>query len=166
MRFAAVLVAVTTGGAVVATAAPAVGSDGWGLNGTYTATSNGDWARTNDSYHDETSVRSTWTITTTCSTKVDCVGHVESDLGWSADVESRGGVWVVKRDVPNWERCGDGTSATGQQIFTFWGANDQGYVDIDSTTYAGFDRTSGPSGACGINKDLVIQMPFRLDKVG
>ncbi|MDT5195205.1 MAG: hypothetical protein QOH20_1959, partial [Mycobacterium sp.] len=37
--------------------------DDLALNGTYLATSNGDWAKTNESYHDETTVRSTWTIT-------------------------------------------------------------------------------------------------------
>jgi hypothetical protein len=28
------------------------------------------------------------------------------------------------------------------------------------------DKSSGDSGACGINKTLVITMPFRLEKVG
>ena len=35
-------------------------ADDLALNGTYIATSNGDWARTNDSYHDEQTVRSTY----------------------------------------------------------------------------------------------------------
>jgi len=31
-----------------------------------------------------------------------------------------------------------------------------------SMIFAGVDKTSGDSGACGINKALVITMPFRL----
>ncbi len=42
--------------------------DGIALNGTYTAFSDGVWAKTNDSFHDERSVTQTWTITSTCST--------------------------------------------------------------------------------------------------
>ena len=35
------------------------------LNGRFLATSNGDWAMTNDVYRDEASVRSIWTIAMT-----------------------------------------------------------------------------------------------------
>ena len=38
-------------------APPAQAAGKWALNGTYTATSNGEWARTNDVFHDEVSVR-------------------------------------------------------------------------------------------------------------
>ena len=59
---------------VLASGVPTAGASGaeWGLNGTYVATSNGQWAQTNDIYRDEASVRSTWTISTTCSTPVEC----------------------------------------------------------------------------------------------
>jgi hypothetical protein len=30
---------------------------------------------------------------------------------------------------------------------------------------AGVDQTAGDSGACGINKALVISLPFRLDQM-
>ena len=55
---------------VVVSAPPAQADpdDGVALNGTYTAFSDGVWAKTNDSFHDERSVTQTWTITTTCST--------------------------------------------------------------------------------------------------
>jgi hypothetical protein len=138
---------------------------GWGLNGTYVATSNGDWARTNDSFHDEATVRSTWTITTECTSKPECQGRVDSDQGWSAAITSTAGNWVVKRELPDWEKCADGTSATGLQIYNFSGVNPQGFVDLDSTVFAGFDKTRGLSGACGINKALIVTLPFRLDKV-
>lgn len=66
-------------GVAVPTAA-ATGDD-WGLNGTYAAVSNGDWAKTNDIYHNEATVRSTWTVSTTCSTPLECTGRVTSDQG-------------------------------------------------------------------------------------
>ena len=58
--------------AILASEVPAAVASGdqWGLNGTYVATSNGQWAQTNEIYRDEASVRSTWTISTTCSTPV------------------------------------------------------------------------------------------------
>jgi hypothetical protein len=140
--------------------------DEWGLNGTYIATSIGGWAQTNDVYHDEASVRSTWTISTTCSTPVECTGRVTSDLGWSADVNIHGSKYVVKRDIPNWEPCPNGAARAGHQIYRFYPVDERGWVSVGSTIFAGVDKTSGDSGACGINKALVITMPFRLEKVG
>jgi hypothetical protein len=147
-----------------APAAHAVGEN-WAINGTYLATSNGDWAKTNDSYHTEATVRSTWTIATTCVNATDCAGQVASDLGWTADIYSRASIWYVKRDVPNWEQCADGTSAPGHQIYRFIPVDANGQVDATSTTYGGLDFTTGPSGACGINKWLRIDLPFRLEKI-
>ena len=144
----------------------AASGDDWGLNGTYAATSIGNWAQTNDVYRDEATVRSKWTITTTCSTPLECTGRVVSDLGWSADVSLHGSEYVVKRDIPNWEPCPIGAARTGHQIYRFYPVDESGAVAWDSTVLAGFDKTSGDSGACGINKALVITMPFRLEKVG
>jgi hypothetical protein len=143
----------------------AASGDQWGLNGTYAATSNGQWAQTNDIYRDEASVRSTWTIGMTCSTPVECTGRVASDLGWSADVSIHGSEYVVKRDIPNWEPCPDGAARTGHQIYRFYPVDERGWVEWGSTVLAGIDKTSGDSGACGINKALVITMPFRLEKI-
>jgi len=164
VRRAAVIPVVTL--ALAGPPATASGDESWGLNGTYTATSNGDWAQTNDIYHDEASVRSTWTISTTCSTPVECTGRVSSDLGWSADVAIHGSEYVLKRDIPNWQPCPDGTARTGHQIYRFYPVDEKGWVSFGSTVFAGVDRTSGDSGACGVNKALVITMPFRLEKVG
>ena len=162
--------AVVAGGVVVAILAggvPTAGASGeWGLNGTYVATSNGQWAQTNEIYRDEASVRSNWTISTTCSTPVECTGRVSSDLGWSADVSIHGSEYVVKRDIPNWQPCPDGSARTGHQIYRFYPVDERGWISWDSTVLAGFDKTVGDSGACGINKALVINMPFRLEKVG
>jgi hypothetical protein len=159
---AALIVAVAGGFAV-----PTAGASGddWGLNGTYAAMSNGDWAQTNEVYHNEATVRSTWTISTTCTSPVDCTGRVNSDQGWSEDVNFHGSEYVVKRDLPNWEPCANGTSRTGHQIYRFYPVNETGLVSVGSTTFAGVDLTAGETGACGINKALVITMPFRLDKV-
>jgi hypothetical protein len=143
-------------------------SDGdWGLNGSYTATSNGEWARTNEAFHDEASIRSTWTITTQCSYPTECTGTVSSDFGWSAPIYKTGGVWYVKRTVDNWEPCPDGTTAPGLQVYRFSPVVPDGsQTDPTSTTLVGEDQTTGQGGACGINKPLFINMPFKLVKTG
>jgi len=147
---------------------PAHASDGdWGLNGTYTATSNGEWAKTNERFQDEASLRSTWTISTVCSYPTECTGTVSSDFGWTAPIYKTGGVWYVKRTVENWEPCPDGTAAAGLEVFRFVPTRPDGAkVDPTSTTLVGEDQTTGPSGACGISKPLFISMPFKLVKVG
>jgi hypothetical protein len=88
---------------------------------------------------------------------MDCTGRVTSDQGWSANLRLVGGdLWIVAHDVPNWEKCEDGTTAPGHQTFKF-SADEK---------LAGWDRTVGPSGACGANKWLTIEMPFKLVEVG
>jgi hypothetical protein len=137
------------------------------INGTFLATSNGDWAKTNEVYHDEVTVRAVWTITSTCSDRWDCTGSVTSDRGWTAPLRRTADSWEVERDLPNWEPCADGTGATGHQKYRFWHVAEDGRVDLSDTSriFAGEDRTIGPSGACGINRWLVIRMPFRLEKL-
>ena len=133
------------------------------LNGTYLATSNGEWAMTNESFHDEATTRSTWVITSSCSTPQDCTGTVTSDQGWTAAISFRSGdKWRVDRELPNWENCADGTSATGTQRYVFWPSDESGVVDMSSPILTGWDETGGPSGACGWNKTLRIRMPFKL----
>jgi hypothetical protein len=132
-------------------------TDSVALNGTYTATSDGTAAKTNYAFHTEATVTSTWTITSSCNNPADCAGRVVSDQGWSANLRLVGGdLWVVAHDVENWEHCQDGTAAPGHQTFKF-SADDN---------LAGWDYTVGPSGACGANKWLVIEMPFKLVKTG
>lgn len=133
------------------------------LNGTYLATSNGEWATTNDSFHDEATVRSTWTITSSCSTPYDCTGTVTSDQGWTAALTFRSGdKWRLDRELPNWETCADGTAATGLQQYVFWPSDADGKIDFNSTTLTGWQQTTGPSGACGKNWVLDIRSPFKL----
>lgn len=105
------LALVLAGGTPVPTAAAS--GDQWGLNGTYLATCNGDWAKTNDIDHNEATVRSRWTVSTTCSTPLECTGRVISDPGWSADVGIHGSEYVLKRDIPDWEPCPNATPERG-----------------------------------------------------
>jgi hypothetical protein len=153
--------AVVTWGACAAPLANADPNDGVAINGTYTAFSDGQWAKTNDSYHDEASVTQTWTITSTCTTYQDCTGTVTSDQGWSStNLVYMSGRWKVSHTVENWEHCQDGTAVPGEQAFTFW----RGYPDKSKIT--GLDQTIGPSGGCGFNKWLHVTMPLRLTPVG
>jgi hypothetical protein len=134
--------------------------DDTALKGTYTVISDGQWAQTNESYHDEKSVTQTWTITSTCSSFLDCTGRVTSDQGWSADARYLSGVWRVVRTAENWEPCADGTAAPGEQSFQFW--PDKG----SPPNLTGWDKTIGPSGACGFNRWLTVTMPLKLIKIG
>lgn len=138
------------------------------LNGTFAAHSDGVWAKTNDVFHDETPADSTWTATTSCTADFpNCAGQVASSAGWSAPATCQaGGMWYVRRHLERWEHCGDGTDVPGDQLFYFspqlTGAPSFSAV----TTFTGIDRTVGPSGGCGINKPLVIEIPFQLTKIG
>ncbi|WP_228032373.1 hypothetical protein [Mycolicibacterium sp. P9-22] len=159
---AATLAAAITG--LQPATASANGND-WGLNGTYIATSNGEWSKTNAVFEDRPSLRSTWTISTQCSYPGECTGTVDSDFGWSAPIYQKSGVWYVKHQIDNWVPCVDGTSAPGLQEFRFAPTTPSGdRVDPDSKTLVGEDRTTGQSGACGINLPVFINMPFKLTK--
>lgn len=161
---AASVVAVAVTGIGLASGAQATENE-WGLNGRYTATSNGEYAKTNEVFRDEASLRSTWTITTTCSYPTECTGTVVSDFGWTAPIYKTGGVWYVKHTVQDWIPCPDGTAAPGLQVFRFVPVNEDGSMtDPASTTLAGEDQTTGPSGACGVSKPVFITMPFKLVK--
>jgi hypothetical protein len=158
--------AVIVGTVVAIPATPAAGSPAdWGLNGTYVATSNGEWSKRNDIFHDEASIRSTWTISSTCSYPGECTGTVISDWGWSAPIYQHSAVWFVKRTVDNWQPCPDGTAAPGLQVFRFYpGTPDGSAADPASSTLLGADQTTGVSGSCGSSKVLFIDMPFKLVK--
>ena len=149
----------------VAVAPPANAAE-WAINGTFTATSNGEWARTNDVLHEELSVRAIWTISSECSYPTECTGTVSSDQGWSAPIYQTGGEWYVKHVVPQWMPCPDGSAADGFQVFRFKRMTPDGdYTDPSSNTLIGEDATSGPSGACGRSLAKFITMPFKLVKV-
>jgi hypothetical protein len=156
LRIGAAVASATMVAALPANADP---GDGIAINGTFTAFSDGEWAQTSASYHDEKSVTQTWTVTSSCTTYQDCTGRVTSDQGWTGDLVYLSGRWKVAHTIDNWEPCIDGAAAKGQQVFTFW----KGYPD---PALKGWDTTQGPSGACGWNKDLNIRLPFTLTPTG
>jgi hypothetical protein len=163
---ARVAVAVATLSLGMVSASPAQAAD-WALNGRFVATSNGDWATTNEVYRDLPSVRSIWTITMTCSNVVTCDGTVASDAGWSADIAVRSTDYYVVRDLPDWQRCADGTgrTVTGHQRYRFYPVGPDGNILAGSPVFAGTDKTSGESGGCSLNEKVQIEMPFRLEKL-
>ena len=134
----------------------------YALNGTFIATSNGEWAKSNEVFHDEDSVRGTWTVSSTCTSASDCSGSASSDWGWTAPIYKTDGTWYVKRSVPAWMRCPDGTFVDGFQIYRFFPAGPDGSYRRVSDVFVGEDRTEGPSGACGKNMPLEIRLPFKL----
>ncbi|MFN8071089.1 MAG: hypothetical protein U0R66_04675 [Mycobacterium sp.] len=161
-----VVIAATALIAGVAVAPPAHAAE-WALNGTFTATSNGEWARTNDIFHNEAVVRAVWTVSSVCSYPTECTGTVSSNQGWSAPIYQTGGEWYVKHVVPQWMPCPDGSTADGFQVFRFKRMTPDGdYTDPSSNTLVGEDATTGPSGACGRSIAKIITMPFKLVQVG
>ncbi|MGV0787959.1 hypothetical protein ABQF33_13680 [Mycolicibacterium sp. XJ2] len=161
------LVVAAVAAVTVAALAPHAHAADAAINGRYLATSNGDWAMTNDVYRDLPSVRSTWTIAMTCTDDVNCTGTVHSDAGWSAEIVTTNGEYIVKRELPHWQHCADSTgrTVTGHQSYRFFPVGDDGFLLPGSRVFAGFDKTSGESGACSLNEMTEIEMPFRLDKL-
>src|SRR5882724_6725907 len=90
MRSAKALITATTvaatvcGGLGTASIARATTKEEVAINGTFRATSVGDYAQRNDQYFGEPTVYQTWTISSTCDTFQECHGTVSSDQGWSA----------------------------------------------------------------------------------
>jgi hypothetical protein len=156
------------GSAVCLGAAPQARAYNPAISGTYTATNVGSLARTNTVLHPEEMIRSTWTITSSCTTAQDCSGEVHSDQGWTAPIYMHDGlIWNVKRDLPNWETCPDGSTWTARDFIFFYPANpDTGEIAQGSPVFAGRQKTTAPSGACGNNAPLYIDQPFRLDRIG
>ncbi|MGV0813903.1 hypothetical protein ABQF34_18220 [Mycolicibacterium boenickei] len=137
------------------------------LNGAYRAVSDGAWAKTNEIFHDEATVTSTWTISTTCSAETyDCAGEVTSSQGWNAPIRcDSAGLWSVRRQLDGWETCQDGTAAPAEQLMYF-SPDLSGAPSFDEvSSFSGWDRTVGISGGCGINRPLVIEMPFQLTRI-
>ncbi len=158
--------------------APSAQAEDYGiaLNGTYRAVSNGDWAQSSEGpygaggamvYRDQATKVETWTMSSDCVSPIECAGEVKSDAGWTAPLKWNGNGWFVNRDIPNWEPCPDGTAAPGHQSFGLWpydvslSRRDPKFRDL----IVGFEKTQAPSGACGVSKPLVIQLPVRLEKL-
>jgi hypothetical protein len=139
----------------------------YAMNGTYSVVSNGEWARMNDRYQDEPSVRSEWTVSTVCTTALTCSGTVTSTLGWTEDVYTgTGNTWYVKHYVADWIPCPDGTMAPGLQVYKFYPSNEDGMSQRISDLGVGEDETTGVSGNCGRNRSLVLNLPVKITKIG
>ncbi|MCP9273339.1 Rv2253/PknI dimerization domain-containing protein [Mycolicibacterium arenosum] len=134
-------------------------------NGTYYVVSNGEWARTNDRYQDEPSVRSTWTVNTTCTSAFTCAGKVTSSLGWTEDIYKTNDSWYVKHYVSDWIPCPDGTRGPGLQVYRFYSADEEGMKTDNTDLYVGEDQTTGESGACGRNKSVVLTLPVKISRI-
>lgn len=140
----------------------------WGveLNGRFLVTSNGDWAKTNEVFHDEKTKRQVWTVTSVCESPAYCTGHIVSSEGWETDGHYTADRWVVRRTVPNWAPCYDGTFASGMEEFRFWPVDANGLrYTTDGSTFGGVDNTRTVSGACGRNNPLIIELPLRLQRI-
>jgi hypothetical protein len=152
-----------------ASTARAITKEEVAINGTYRVTSIGNWAKINDQFNGEPTTVQTWTLSSTCTTFLNCDGTVKSDEGWSAQLYMLDGtMWYARHEVPNWERCQDGSAFTGKQTFNFYPVDPDGSGEfkIGSPVLAGKNKTTGPSGACGQNQWLTIDLPMRLDKIG
>ncbi|MDT5048904.1 MAG: hypothetical protein QOG75_4798 [Mycobacterium sp.] len=152
-----------------ASTARAITKEEVAINGTYRVTSIGNWAKINDQFNGQPTTVQTWTLSSTCTTFQNCDGTLKSDEGWSARLYMLDGVmWYARQEVPNWERCQDGSAFTGKQTFSFYPVDPDGSGEfkIGSPVLAGKNKTVGPSGACGQNQWLAIELPMRLDKIG
>lgn len=163
MRTARTLVTISAGCVFISAwnspAAVAGPNDGVAIEGAYVVVSDGLMARTNERFKDEATVTARWNVTSNCTDYQSCTGRVESDQGWTADLTYISNVWYVRRTLPNWEPCPDGSAAPGEQTYYFWRDPN------NAAELIGWDHTIGPSGACGINKSLVIKLPLRLTPV-
>ena len=162
-------------GSLVSAASAQATDYGVALNGPYRAFSNGEWAQTSAGpngaggamvYIDQPSKMETWTVTSDCISPIECIGEVRSDAGWTGALKFNGDSWRVDRDIPNWQPCPDGTAAPGHQNFALWGF-DPSTSEKNKTRdlIVGWERTMGPTGACGYNKPVVTQLPVRLEKI-
>lgn len=140
----------------------------WGVNlsGTWRVFSDGEWARTNEVKIEERSVLETWTIDMSCLSPIECTGEVKSSLGWTGSLRLDD-FYFVEHVVPNWMPCPNGTFATGYQKFQLWGVDPptQQRIKRNLATLAGRNITKSDSGACGVNKSKVIELPVRMDRI-
>ncbi|MCH9729460.1 MAG: hypothetical protein K0U84_07260 [Actinomycetia bacterium] len=158
--------------AVMATvgAAPAAQATDFGtaLNGTFRVKSDGQWARTNGVKIKQETVVETWVVTTSCVSPIECSGVVTSDRGWTGTARLDD-FWFVEHVIPNWIPCSDGSGLfySGLQKFMLWGIDQatEGRTYTDSDFWAGRNVTKGPSGACGVNKPVVIELPVSMVKI-
>ncbi|MCH9668643.1 MAG: hypothetical protein K0U76_05645 [Actinomycetia bacterium] len=139
---------------------------GTALNGTFRVKSDGQWARTNGVKIKQETVVETWKITTSCVSPIECSGVVTSDRGWTGTARLAD-YWFIEHVIDDWIPCSDGMFFSGLQKFILWGIDpateERTYTDSDY--WAGRNVTKGPSGACGVNNPVVIELPVSMVKI-
>ena len=169
MRVVSVLVGAATATVMagLGVAAPAHASNyGIELNGQYLVTSNGDWAKSNEVFHNERTIRQVWTTSSSCASPSKCTGQLTSSEGWTAPMRYSEDQWIVDRFIPDWQPCYDGSASGNNQKFRFWPVDSNGQRgNTDGSTFGGFVENHGLSGACGKNLPLVITVPLRVQRI-
>jgi hypothetical protein len=153
-------------------AAPAHAQFDTNMNGTYQVMSDGEWAQREAApgggpvFIDQKTVTETWTVNTSCESPIECSGTVTSSLGWTGTARLDD-FWYVDHEVPNWLPCPDGSFAPGHQKFILKSidpATNESRL-TNTNFYMGRNQTKAPSGACGRNQPLVIEMPVKMVKL-
>lgn len=166
MPAATKIAAATVLGAAIAMSTGTAAADGsWGINGTFATSVNGEWAKVNERYENQPSERAIWTVSTQCTSATECVGTVTSDQGWSAPIYTTNGLFYVKRAVPQWRFCADGTPIDGLQVYKLYPVGFDGHFDVTANEYTGEQQTTGPSGSCGRNQWPAIRAPFYMKHI-
>ena len=118
MRSVGVMAGVVACAATVLTGqAPVASASDYGfeLNGTYSAVSNGEWAKHNDSFTPEGVKRDVWRMSSSCESTNRCDGTITSlNEGWTIPLRFLNDHWVAPRTIPNWAPCETGGAATGR----------------------------------------------------
>ncbi len=82
---AALVAAIVIGGSVAPP--PARASADISVNGRYKESRLATGPRRTESFQDQATVRSVWTVSSSCSDAQECTGTVSSDQGWSAPLD-------------------------------------------------------------------------------
>ena len=146
--------------------AAATPPNSFAINGVYRATSNGDWATTNDVYHEEATVTSIWTVQSTCTYPEVCEGNSHQRLRLDRTTFD-GQRALVRADAlcPVGSRARTAAPLTDRKRIPFIPSTAPARSRSVHQRSPGKDTTIGPSGACGVNQWLAIRMPFTLTRI-
>jgi len=99
-------------------------------------------AKTRDVYHDEATIPARdHLLDVHHSRRLHRHGHQRPGLERRRALQRC--LWFVEHDLPAWQPCGERATAPGEQQFSFY--------RVDATTLTGKDKTTGPSGSCGVS---------------
>ena len=168
MRVREVAAALSVVIAISVFVAPEAHADDMALNGRFLATSNGDWAMTNDVYRDEASVRSIWTIAMTLRQRPHVQRnrrqrhrldrrnhHDQRRIRRQARAAELGAAAPTAAEEPSPAISGTASFPLGDG-----GAQLPGLAGVRRIR-----QDVGESGGCSLNDKLEIELPFRLEKL-